>query len=100
MGLIPTKNSVADCNNISVSSFCRRRLPVVLFRLKMSQTLTEAITFIEQGHVRVGPKTVTDPSFLVTRNMEDYVTWNDSSKIKRTIQEYKGQRDDFTLFGN
>lgn len=74
---------------------CRRRLPVVMVRLKMSENLQEAVTFIEQvmrlralsvlyvcplglgpdrknwmlckGHVRVGPEVVTDPAFLVTR---------------------------------
>lgn len=40
----------------------RRRLPVVMVRLKMSETLTEAATYIEQGHVRVGPHAVTDPA--------------------------------------
>lgn len=32
------------------------RLPTQV-RLKMSETLREACTFIEQGHVRVGPDT-------------------------------------------
>lgn len=41
----------------------------------MAETLREAVTFIEQGHVRVGPDTVTDPAFHVTRSMEDFVTW-------------------------
>lgn len=27
----------------------------------------QAVKFIEQGHVRVGPDTITDPAFLVTR---------------------------------
>jgi U3 small nucleolar ribonucleoprotein protein IMP3 len=38
-----------------------------MVRLKMSESLHEAIQFIEQGHIRVGPETVTDPAFLVTR---------------------------------
>jgi hypothetical protein len=32
---------------------------------------------------------VNDPAFLVTRNMEDFVTWVDSSKIKRNILGYE-----------
>jgi U3 small nucleolar ribonucleoprotein protein IMP3 len=71
-----------------------------MVRLKMSESLREAITFIEQGHVRVGPEVVTDPAFLVTRAFEDFVTWVDSSKIKATIQTYKDQRDDYQLMGN
>ena len=40
---------------------------------------------------------VTDPAYLVTRNMEDYVTWVDSSKIKRKIMRYRDQLDDYDL---
>lgn len=45
-----------------------------------------------QGHVRIGPEAVTDPAFLVTRNMEDFVTWVDTSKIKRKVQKFNEVR--------
>ncbi|TKA21819.1 hypothetical protein B0A50_08581 [Salinomyces thailandicus] len=82
---------------ITVSAFCRRRLGVVMTRLRMAETVTAAIKFIEQGHVRVGTEVVTDPAFLVNRNMEDFVTWVDSSKIKRNIMKYRDKLDDFDL---
>jgi len=69
----------------------------VMVRTKMSESLREAITFIEQGHVRVGPQTVTEPAFLVTRNMEDFVTWVDTSKIKRKVLQYNDRLDDYDL---
>jgi len=97
MGVIPTKKSLLLCDKLSASSFCRRRLAVVMVRLKMAETLREACTFIEQGHVRVGPETVTDPAFLVTRNFEDFVTWVDSSKIKSKIMKYNDKLDDYDL---
>jgi hypothetical protein len=164
MGLIPTKKSLTSCENIAVSAFCRRRLPVVLVRLKMCETLKEAVTFVEQGHIRVGehprtaplhppfpqnlagndeklglelkntmrakylidpleprpcllqstlcnglprmltkqmqltgPNVVTEPAFHVTRNMEDFVTWVDSSKIRRKVMKYNDALDDFDL---
>lgn len=59
--------------------------------------ISQAIKFIEQGHVRVGTEVITDPAFLVTRNMEDFVTWVDSSKIKRKIMQYREKLDDFEL---
>ena len=65
----------------------------------MAETLKEAVTFIEQGHVRVGPEVVTDPAFIVTRSFEDFVTWVDNSKIKRTIQKYNDKLDDYELLG-
>lgn len=95
IGVIPTRKSLALCNELSVSSFCRRRLSTVLVRLKFAEHLKEAVTYIEQGHVRVGPETVTDAAYLVTRNMEDFVTWVDSSKIKKKVLQYNEQLDDY-----
>ena len=69
-------------------------------RLKMSETLKEAVTLIEQGHIRVGPETITDPAFLVNRNLEDFVTWTDQSKIRRHIMKYNDRLDDYELLGN
>jgi U3 small nucleolar ribonucleoprotein protein IMP3 len=97
MGVITTKKSLVQLERLSTSSFCRRRLSVIMVRLRMAETLREAVTFVEQGHVRVGPNTVTDPAFLVTRSMEDFVTWVDTSKIKRKVLAYNDRLDDYDL---
>ena len=52
-----------------------------------------------QAQVRVGPEVITDPAYLVTRNMEDFITWVDTSKIKRHIMKYNEKLDDFDLLG-
>lgn len=67
MGLIPTKWDLSLCDKVTASAFCRRRLPVVMVRNKMAETIRMATKLIEQGHVRVGPELVKDPAFLVTR---------------------------------
>ncbi|EEP75978.1 U3 small nucleolar ribonucleoprotein protein IMP3 [Uncinocarpus reesii 1704] len=82
---------------VTVSAFARRRLGVLMSRNGMVESVSAAVKFIEQGHVRVGTEVVTDPAFLVTRNLEDYVTWVDSSKIKRNILQYREKLDDFDL---
>ncbi|EER36286.1 U3 small nucleolar ribonucleoprotein protein IMP3 [Candida tropicalis MYA-3404] len=98
MGILATKSKISDLENkVTVSSFCRRRIGVVMCRLKMSETISDAVKFIEQGHVRVGPNVITDPAYLVTRNMEDYLTWVDSSKIKRNVLKYRNKIDDYEL---
>jgi hypothetical protein len=51
----------------------------------MAERLKEAVPYIEQGHVRVGPEVVTGAAFPVTRNMEDTITWVDSSKIEEKV---------------
>ncbi|XP_055607608.1 U3 small nucleolar ribonucleoprotein protein IMP3 [Uranotaenia lowii] len=97
MGLIPTKWDLENVNQISASSFCRRRLPVVLLRNKMSENIQHATKMIEHGHVRVGAEVVKDPAFLVPRTMEDFVTWVDGSAIRKHVLEYNDLRDDFEL---
>ncbi|CAL5070557.1 unnamed protein product [Urochloa decumbens] len=81
----------------SLVNHCRRRLATVMTRIKMAEHLKEAVTYIQQGHVRVGPEVVTDPAFLVTRNMEDFITWADSSKIKKKIMKYNDALDDYDV---
>ncbi|XP_006120753.2 U3 small nucleolar ribonucleoprotein IMP3 [Pelodiscus sinensis] len=97
LGLVSSKRSLEQCDRVSASSFCRRRLPSLLLRLRMAQSLRDAVTFIEQGHVRVGPEVVTDPACLVTRAMEDFITWTDSSRIRQHVLNYNQERDDFDL---
>ncbi|KAH6570544.1 hypothetical protein BASA50_008271 [Batrachochytrium salamandrivorans] len=97
MGVITAAKSLSQCEKITVSAFCRRRLPIVMVRLKMAETVKQAVIYVEQGHIRVGPQTVTDPAYLVSRNLEDFITWVDTSKIKRKIMKYNDKLDDFDL---
>jgi len=83
--------------DVTVSAFCRRRLGVVMVRSGMVEHVSTAVKFVEQGHVRVGTEVVTDAAFLVSRGMEDFVTWVDSSKVKRQVLKYREKLDDFEL---
>ena len=71
---------------------------MLMVRNKMAENIKNAVTLVEAGHVRVGPEPVTDPAFLVPRNMEDFITWVDTSKIKQHIMEYRDLRDDYDTF--
>ncbi|KAJ9648855.1 U3 small nucleolar ribonucleoprotein imp3 [Coniosporium apollinis] len=102
MGILGTggggKGKLSDVEHkVTVSAFARRRLGVVMTRLRMADTVQAANKFVEQGHVRVGTEVVTDTAYLVTRDMEDWVTWVDSSKIKRNVLKYRDKLDDFDL---
>lgn len=97
IGFINQATTLKQAEDLTASAICRRRLPVIMVRLKMAETMKTAVTFVEQGQVRVGPHVVTDPAFLVTKSMEDYVTWVDTSKVRRTVQKYNDKLDDFDL---
>ncbi len=84
--------------------------PLTQLSWRIESRCYQAVKFIEQGHIRVGPDTITDPAYLVTRygtprphlttspaharlrrHMEDFVTWVDTSKLKRTIMRYNDE---------
>ena len=98
MGILSQGTKLSEVERkVGVSKFARRRLGVVMTRLGMAETVQGAVKFIEQGHVRVGTDVVTDPAFCVSRSLEDFVTWVDSSKVKRNILKYREKLDDFDL---
>lgn len=99
MGIIDVASSLTKAESVPASAFARRRLPVVMVRMKMAETVSSATTMVKHGHIRVGPEVITDPAYLVTRPMEDFVTWVDTSKIKRTVMRYNDKLDDFDLLG-
>jgi U3 small nucleolar ribonucleoprotein protein IMP3 len=85
MGVLNSQAKLSDVDNrLTVAALCRRRLAVIMVTSKMAETVSavstalfgwnvqdspqnQAVKFIEQGHVRVGPDNITDPAYLVTR---------------------------------
>ncbi|EGT41657.1 hypothetical protein CAEBREN_18236 [Caenorhabditis brenneri] len=96
-GLVPTADTLERIGKVTGASFARRRLPVVMRNTRMVDSVKTASDLVEQGHVRIGTKLVTDPAFMVTRASEDMITWTNASKIKRHVMDYNNTRDDFDL---
>lgn len=94
IGVIRNRKLV-DCTKVTVSAFCERRLPMVMKRLRMIPSFKDATRFVEHGHVRLGSKVVYDPSTIISKAMEDFVSWVDGSKIQKKISKFNGEADDF-----
>lgn len=114
MGVINTKR-LKHCKEVSVSSFCRRRLPVfmkksgmfngplevagkafidtLMVTVDLTKSCNSTVKYVKHGHVRVGPHVVYDPAFLVTRDQEDFIAWTD--KFRENIDTYNEKRDDY-----
>ena len=99
LGLVNQQNNLEACSKITVSAFCRRRLPVVLTVDKWVENIREATQFIQQGHFQIGNQVVKDPNLIVGRTETDQIGWADNSAVFRKIQKFKNQVDDFDLYG-
>merc|ERR1712039_334305 len=97
IGIISAKKSLTQIEKLSATSFCRRRLAVILVRLKMARTVLEANTFVKHRHIQIGPDIVTDPAIHVTKYMENFIKWSDTSEIKNKIKHLKNELDDFEM---
>ncbi|KRY83083.1 U3 small nucleolar ribonucleoprotein IMP3 [Trichinella pseudospiralis] len=97
IGLIPTRRGLDLCDSVNASAFCRRRLPVLMVKSNMVENLSTATKFVEHGHVRVGPVMISDPAFIVPRNLEDFITWTNTSAVRKHVLEYNDMKDDYDL---
>lgn len=94
LGIIKNRKLV-DCTKITVSDFCERRLPMLMKRNKMIENASDATRFIEHGHVRLGHKVILEPDIIISKSMEDFIDWVDTSKIKKKINSYNENIDDY-----
>lgn len=100
MGVINNINAtLLDLRDIKSQAFLDRRLPCIMLRLKMAESIEDAVRYVRQGHVRVGPNVVSEPSHHVVRAHEDFVTWTNNSTIKRKILRYADSIDTYDLLG-
>ena len=94
LGLIAEKK-LSLCMKVSVSDFCRRRLPIVIKNKKMVENFTDADKFVQHGHFKIGDTVVNDCEVLVDKNTEQFIKWSEKSKIKKKLDEIHGDLDDF-----
>ncbi|KAG2374873.1 hypothetical protein C9374_010247 [Naegleria lovaniensis] len=95
MGILDSEAEIETLNKITVGRLCRRRISYLLKVLHFAESVRLANMYIQHGHIRIGPEVVRDEAFLVSRNLEDFITWTNKSKIKTTIQKFNETYDDF-----
>ena len=54
----------------------------------------------QAGSSKDTKEVISNPALHVTREMEDFITWSQGSKIKRKVEEFKDEADDYALLGN
>ncbi|ELP93847.1 U3 small nucleolar ribonucleoprotein IMP3, putative [Entamoeba invadens IP1] len=98
LGVIDLKEQgLSALDKLTASSFAERRLAVIMQRRKMVDTIQMGDTMITHGHVKVGPDIIRNPAFLISRTKEDYVSWDDQSKMRKKINEFNDAVDDYDI---
>ena len=80
-GLLKKAGDVGDILDISLRNILDRRLQTFVFKKQLSRSVDQARQFIVHGHILVGDKKITAPSYLVAVKEEALINFSQSSKI-------------------
>lgn len=85
--------SLGDLLTLSVRDIMDRRLQTLLTKKKLGRTVAQARQFIVHGHVKVGDKKITSPSYLVPAADEELISFTDKSALSNPTHPERGDVD-------
>ena len=80
-GILSDQDGLDDILSLDITDVLERRLQTVVYRKGLASTPKQARQFITHGHVLVGEGRVRVPSYTVTTNEEDDITFDDTSPL-------------------
>ncbi|MBS7659275.1 MAG: 30S ribosomal protein S4 [Candidatus Bathyarchaeia archaeon] len=93
LGIISENAVLDDVLDLTVEDILERRLQTLVFRKGLARTIHQARQLIVHGHIAIGDRRVTVPSYLVTREEEDKIKYAPDSPLadpnhplRRTIE--------------
>jgi small subunit ribosomal protein S4 len=81
LGILHQKGELDDILDLSTEDILERRLQTLVFRKGLSKTIHQARQLIIHGHIAIGEKRVSTPSYLVLNDEEEKVTYAKTSPL-------------------
>jgi small subunit ribosomal protein S4 len=81
LGILPKHAVLDDVLDMTVEDILERRLQTIVFRKGLAKTIYQARQLITHGHISVNGRIVFSPSYLVTREEEESVTYAPTSPL-------------------
>ena len=81
LGIIPNTAKMEDVLDLDIKDVCDRRLQTVVFKKELARSVNQARQFIIHGHVKIGDKKVSAPSYLVLRDEESQISFAPNSAL-------------------
>lgn len=80
-GLLPAESDITDVLGITINDILNRRLQTLVYKKNMATTMDQARQFITHRHIIVNEKKVTSPSYLVTKDEEEKISFSQFSEL-------------------
>jgi len=91
LGVVSEGATLEDVLSLSVEDFLERRLQTVAFRQGFGSTLLQVRQLIVHGHIAVGDRVVTVPSYLVSREEESKINYSKSSPLSKPTHPIRAE---------
>ena len=81
LGILPETAVLDDVLDMTVEDILERRLQTIVFRKGLAKTPYQARQLITHGHIAINSRKVFSPSYLVTKEEEDSITYAPTSPL-------------------
>ena len=80
-GILAETSALDNVLDLSIEDILERRLQTIVFRKGLTRTIFQARQLITHGHITIGNRRVTVPSYTVAKAEEDQVMYSPQSAI-------------------
>ncbi len=81
IGVLGADDGLDDVLSLDVTDVLERRLQTVAYRKGLANTVKQARQFVTHGHIKVGERRVTAPSYKVEVDEEDAISFDETSAL-------------------
>jgi small subunit ribosomal protein S4 len=81
LGILPETAVLDDVLDLTVEDILERRLQTIVFRKGLAKTIHQARQLITHGHITIGNRQVTVPSYMVTKEEENQIGYAPTSPL-------------------
>lgn len=79
LGLLTPDGTIEDCLGIKLKDILERRLQTLVLKKNLAKSAKQARQFVVHGHIKVGKKTITSPSYIVSSEEESQISFVENS---------------------
>ena len=81
LGILAETSVLDNVLDLTIEDLLERRLQTIVFRKGLARTIFQARQLITHGHITIGNRRVTVPSYTVSKTEESQVTYSPQSAI-------------------
>jgi ribosomal protein S4 len=93
MGILPAGSSLDDVLALETESILSRRLQTLVYLKGLSNTVSHSRQLINHGHILIGERKVTIPSFMVAKDEEKDIGYTDKSPLNELSHPARPKTD-------